>query len=439
MSLKTAATLSAILAAAVLVPACSEGDTGPAGADGAPGSADAWSRAGNAGTNPATNFAGTTDAQAFEVRVNSLRALRVEPATVPNLIGGDAANLAGTGVTGGTVSGGGTVGDPNRVLDDHATVGGGRGNMAGDGAGTTTDRAYATVGGGRNNAALGLESTVSGGLQNAATAEHATASGGTNNEAIGLGSTAGGGRFNLAAGPLATVSGGQSNIADGNYGVVAGGLNNWLRANAAYGAIGGGDANEVVGLAATVPGGQGNLAEGSRSFAAGTRAFAFHPGSFVWADGTQGAMLQSGANFEMTVLASGGTRIYSASNLSTGVVLSAGGGAWAAVSDRAAKTDFRAVDPRETLRKVAALPIESWRYRAAAPEVRHMGPVAQDFRASFGLGTDERTIHTIDADGVALSAIQGLVAELRDRDARIERLENRLAAMEERLSRIEAR
>ena len=40
-----------------------------------------------------------------------------------------------------------------------------------------------------------------------------------------------------------------------------------------------------------------------------------------------------------------------------------------------------------------------------------MGPTAQDFYAAFGLGEDERHISTVDADGVALAAIQGLYAQ----------------------------
>ncbi len=54
--------------------------------------------------------------------------------------------------------------------------------------------------------------------------------------------------------------------------------------------------------------------------------------------------------------------------------------------------------------------------------------------ATFGLGASERHIGTLDADGVALAAIQGLYdvmkAEIEHRDARIEALENRLADLE---------
>ncbi|MFV1981316.1 MAG: hypothetical protein ACC655_09205, partial [Rhodothermia bacterium] len=44
----------------------------------------------------------------------------------------------------------------------------------------------------------------------------------------------------------------------------------------------------------------------------------------------------------------------------------------------------------------------------------HIGPMAEDFFESFGLGGDERYIGTVDADGVALAAIQGLYELVKD-------------------------
>jgi cell division protein FtsB len=71
-----------------------------------------------------------------------------------------------------------------------------------------------------------------------------------------------------------------------------------------------------------------------------------------------------------------------------------------------------------------------------------MGPVAQDFRAIFGLGEDERTIATVDADGVALAAIQGLHRKLEaERDAlKAENaaLRAESAELRSRLERLEA-
>jgi hypothetical protein len=65
--------------------------------------------------------------------------------------------------------------------------------------------------------------------------------------------------------------------------------------------------------------------------------------------------------------------------------------------------------------------------------------MAQDFYAAFGLGESERYISTIDADGVALAAIQGLYGLVLERDARIEELASENAALEHRLDDLEAR
>ncbi len=80
-------------------------------------------------------------------------------------------------------------------------------------------------------------------------------------------------------------------------------------------------------------------------------------------------------------------------------------------SDRHLKENFAAVSPEEVLAKVAALPISRWNFKGEA-ETPHLGPMAQDFHAAFGLGTDDKHIATVDADGVALAAIQGLNRKL---------------------------
>ena len=67
-----------------------------------------WSLTGNAGTTPGTNYLGTSDNQALELKVNGARALRLEPnATSPNLIGGYSGNWFTPGVYGATIGGGG--------------------------------------------------------------------------------------------------------------------------------------------------------------------------------------------------------------------------------------------------------------------------------------------------------------------------------------------
>jgi hypothetical protein len=96
------------------------------------------------------------------------------------------------------------------------------------------------------------------------------------------------------------------------------------------------------------------------------------------------------------------------------------------LSDAAHKSNFSSVDRRALLDALAKLPVGAWSYRGQDPSVRHLGPTAQEFRAAFGLGEDERYISTVDADGAALAAIQGLYELVRAQDARIAALEARL-------------
>jgi hypothetical protein len=75
------------------------------------------------------------------------------------------------------------------------------------------------------------------------------------------------------------------------------------------------------------------------------------------------------------------------------------------------------------LERVSKMPIQQWRFKAEAENVKHVGPMAQDFRAAFGLGAHETAIATVDADGVALAAIQGLNEVVKEKEARIATLE----------------
>jgi hypothetical protein len=119
-------------------------------------------------------------------------------------------------------------------------------------------------------------------------------------------------------------------------------------------------------------------------------------------------------------------------------------------SDRNVKKDFASVDPQEVLAKVAALPISEWSYITEAP-TRHIGPMAQDFRAAFNLGADDKRIAVVDASGVALAAIKGLneknqkleeqvklaSAQIAARDGEIKALQQRLDRLEKLLSRLD--
>ncbi len=108
-------------------------------------------------------------------------------------------------------------------------------------------------------------------------------------------------------------------------------------------------------------------------------------------------------------------------------------------SDVHTKDQITAVDPATVLTRLASLPISTWHYRTDSEGVRHLGPMAQDFAASFGLGDDDRHIAPLDAAGVSLAAIQGLQREIAVRDARIRALEERGADLERRLGELEGR
>ena len=89
-------------------------------------------------------------------------------------------------------------------------------------------------------------------------------------------------------------------------------------------------------------------------------------------------------------------------------------------SDRNAKENFEPVDSQAVLAKVAALPVTEWNYKDSK-SAQHLGPVAQDFQAAFGLnGGDDTHISVVDEGGVALAAIQGLNDKLEARSEKVE-------------------
>lgn len=83
-------------------------------------------------------------------------------------------------------------------------------------------------------------------------------------------------------------------------------------------------------------------------------------------------------------------------------------GIWTNASSRTFKDAFAAIDPVAVLQKLVAMPVKTWFYKGNHPDGQHMGPVAEEFAETFGLGSNEKYIGTVDESGVALAAIQGL-------------------------------
>ena len=110
------------------------------------------------------------------------------------------------------------------------------------------------------------------------------------------------------------------------------------------------------------------------------------------------------------------------------------GGTWTNASSRFFKQGFADVDAGDVLAKVVAMPLQTWFYLDGQAEGRHLGPVAEDFANAFGLGNDAQHISTVDANGVALAAIQGLNQKLEADKAQLRARLDALAAKVEALS-----
>lgn len=150
-----------------------------------------------------------------------------------------------------------------------------------------------------------------------------------------------------------------------------------------------------------------------------------------WAQGTQGI------NFVMDEQANAGTELVltNTGNLTIAGMLTQG-------SDRSTKRDVMPVQPGEILAKVATLPLATWSRKTDDASVRHLGPMAQDFAAVFGLGEDDRHIALGDMAGVSLASIQalyGMVTEIEmKKDAAIETLRHENAGLADRVRVLES-
>jgi hypothetical protein len=335
-------------------------------------------------------------------------------------VGGGSGNFANSYAA--TV-GGGYI---NGAIDTGATVAGGYGNYA--------SARYATVAGGKSNSA-GYFATVAGGGGNEASSDYGTVGGGHDNAATGFLATVGGGLGNTAGSYLATVSGGGLNDAVGSWATVGGGWDN--NATGDYATVGGGWDNNATGHFSTVSGGANNTCSGDATFVCGNNAHAVCDSSFVFNDGRyDGNIGQTTQPRRFIAVASNGTYFYSNETATLGVALPANGTAWVAICDSTKKHRYGRVNGAEILDKVSRLPIETWSYKEDPNGIRHIGPMAQEFYALFGIGESDTTISTLDPDGIALAAIQELQKQNAELRAQNNRLQERLEKVEVQLQQL---
>lgn len=108
------------------------------------------------------------------------------------------------------------------------------------------------------------------------------------------------------------------------------------------------------------------------------------------------------------------------------------------LSDRNRKNHIVPVDRHDILNRVGQLPVATWSFIDGDPAERHLGPMAQDFAALFGLGQNDTTISARDMAGVSLAAIQAVNEKVDAKDARIAALEAQNQELAARLAALEA-
>jgi len=362
-------------------------------------------------------------------------------------------------------------GQDNWILSgaDFSFVGGG--GSASIGAGSL----YSVLVGGSLNRLTSEYAFIGGGDQN-------TISGGSDNSFLGCGyqnqitggwalnSVLVGGSANIVEGADDFLGGGNGNVCGGNYSVVPGGVNNSASGTGSFAAgcnakakfqgdfvwadsqtadFGSSSKDQFL---IRSQGGIGvdttNTPEGSLSI--NTNVFLF--ANTLYLRGDHGADYNHGLaycghtynNFDASVMPDGpvlwgytggalavctnghhAVLSWSDGNVAIAGALTVNGNITCTslnqTSDRNAKENFESLDPQTMLAKVAAMPVTEWNYRGESAAQKHVGPMAQDFQAAFGLnGGDDKHISVVDEGGVALAAIQGLNEKVNEKEAKIQ-------------------
>jgi hypothetical protein len=357
-------------------------------------------------------------------------------------------------------------------------------SVIGGGSGNTANGTTAVISGGLNNTAAGPNSGISSGEANKthATADHAFVGGGQKNE--------------IFSAPHAVIAGGSNNLAQATGAAVLGGFNNQAGSiiSGIAAVVAGGSANRASGDNSFAAGHRAKaLDTGSFVWADSQEAdFAssdanqflvraqsgmginttqpeaalhiFNPGfttnvypftlsnpalmldgyqSFnnVLAFAENGSVdafieaWQSGPDHILNLAPVDGGGIYISHHLLAASGDITAGGSISSTCDRNAKTNFADVNAHTILEKTLALPIQNWNYKKDANSIRHLGPMAQDFKAAFDLGEDDKHISVVDEGGVALAAIQGLNQKLEEK---LQQKETEITELKQRLQQIES-
>jgi hypothetical protein len=351
---------------------------------------------------------------------------------------GASGNGAFVGGGGSNVGGNHAAGDASVVVGGEFNTAGGTGSFVGGGG---YDGNFLTANG---NSASGGASVIAGGLGNSASGNESAIGGGVNNHATNSSATVPGGRNNIAGGQYSFAAGnGAQAVNDGTF--------VWADSQAPVFASTANDqflirAQGGVGINMNNPGGASFYAQGNRTggwqnsvgwFENTNRSASAAPALRIVCDGgtnLDGALSVS-SNGKGLIAEFGNAANFVVTITNDGTIYSKG---LALTSDRNAKENFTLLNPKAVLAKVVSLPVTQWNYKDDAADKKHIGPVAQDFYAAFGLdGVDDKHISVVDEGGVALAAVQGLNEKLEDKDAVIQKQGAEISELKARLAALE--
>jgi trimeric autotransporter adhesin len=210
-----------------------------------------------------------------------------------------------------------------------------------------------------------------------------------------------------------------------------------------YSVTAGGEGSVALGYRTSAIG-RRTVALGSRATSNGTCPSGPHAGgpcegTFAAGDESTTDSVRNQTDNEFRIRYNGGIRLR-VSTAANGNTPGAGGNvgcdltvavpSWTCASSRTLKENFLEVDGEEVLWRIRGIPVTSWNMIGADRQIRHFGPVAEDFYHAFGLGLGETTIGLGDIDGVNLAAAKaleartaGLRAELDARTAQVQALQ----------------
>ena len=315
---------------------------------------------------------------------------------------------------------------------------------------------YGAIGGGEGNRLIGTAtgSVIAGGRENRIEKQHSVIAGGLNNWSRGDYSIVLGGNSNEAGGNYSVVLGGGGNVAGGLYSLSAGRscenqhggvmmftdnrairfeskITNQFLARAGNGALFTDEDTSTVVRAQIHARSEGStpqlMADQVGDDFARIRLRSFNALTNHWdisakASSGEFNIFRNGTGNILKLTPTDVTNLMSMSN---GARLTTGG-TWTNASDRNVKDNISPVDGDDILEKLAAMPVATWHYKTEADSVLHIGPMAQDFKAAFGLGDSDKSIATVDADGVNMAAIKAMYQQVQQLTQRVQELEAKL-------------